>query len=292
MATNIYSDTPIKEVTEDKFGRRALVELLAKSIQEKCKSDHDSICIGIYGKWGEGKTSFVNMLSDLLNTTYKSHNADIVLFNPWIVNSEEGLIREYFKRIVASPIGESFKKSIIEYGGLIAAAASEVGGELFPVIGPLVKASINATRKYLVSRDKSLEELKSNISDNLLYNKEHLLVFIDDIDRLDCDEMHLVFRLVRQVADFKNTIYILSLDENRVSKSLGKYYGEGGEEDGRQFLEKIIQIPIVLPRIQVAHIKKSLKEAIVDVYRSIGLDIIENVDDIIADIEQAFANID
>lgn len=285
---NIHTDSPIKDLREDKFGRASLVELLAKSIQTKCESEHESLCIGIYGKWGEGKTSFVNMLIDRLRTEYKSNNADIVVFNPWIVNSEEELIKEFFKNIISNPIDAPFKKVIVEYGSLIASAAQETGNVFSPIFGSILGASVNAVQQYLLSKEKSLIELKECISDELVCNREHLLVFIDDIDRLDCDEMHAVFRLVRQVADFKNTIYVLSLDEERVSKSIGKYYGEGGEYDGRQFLEKIVQVPIVLPQLQRNVIKSSLKQSLMDVFNSCGLDGVLEVDEILDKIHPLF----
>lgn len=284
----IHNDVPIKEIREDRFGRSSLVDLLAKSIQEKCRSEHDSICIGIYGKWGQGKTSFVNMLINRLKTAYKSYNADIVVFNPWLVSSGEVLIQEFFKNIISTSSETTFKNAMIEYGGLIASAAREMGTILSPLLGSMLGTSITAVQKYLLSKEKSLIEHKEFISENLSYSGEHLLVFIDDIDRLDSDEMHAVLRLVRQVADFKNTIYVLSLDEERVAKSIGKYYGEGCEQDGRRYLEKIVQIPIVLPQVQRNVIKSSLKQSLMEVFNYCGLDGVLEVDEILDKIHSLF----
>lgn len=86
----IYKDVPIKEIREDRFGRSSLVDLLAKSIQEKCRFEHDSICIGVYGKWGEGKTSFVNMLKNHPVIDSESSAITVADFNPWIINNEQG----------------------------------------------------------------------------------------------------------------------------------------------------------------------------------------------------------
>jgi hypothetical protein len=68
---------------------------------------------------------------------------------------------------------------------------------------------------------------------------------MDDIDRLDKAEIQTVFRLVKLLADFPNTTYVLFFDDKRVAEALGeKYVGDGA---GKSFLEKIIQVPLSLP---------------------------------------------
>jgi len=64
---------------------------------------------------------------------------------------------------------------------------------------------------------------------------------IDDVDRLDDQEIREVVRLVRLVADFPNTVYLLAFDRARVEAALGS--------DGAAYLEKIVQLPIDLPPI-------------------------------------------
>ena len=127
---------------------------------------------------------------------------------------------------------KELKEFIAEYGGIIAYSSQIVGNFIAPGLGNAFKKHIKEFKDFILDKeDKSIAEQKNEISRELVESQKHLLVFIDDIDRLDSDEMHAVFRLVRQVADFKNTIYVLSLDEERVSKSIGKYYGDEGECD-------------------------------------------------------------
>ena len=269
---NIHGDSPINNLREDRFGRASLVEHVAKAIQKKCESEHDSLCIGIYGKWGEGKTSFVNMLKNRLLADGGKDNIYLANFNPWIINDERGLIKDFFK-VIAGNVDEKIKGFIAKYGGIITYSSQFVGNLIVPGFGTALKTHLKELEGYILkAADTSLEDQKKLISDKLIDANEHLLVFIDDIDRLDSDEMHAVFRLVRQVADFKNTIYVLSLDEERVSKSIGKYYGDEGEYDGRQFLEKIVQIPIVLPQIQKNIMRLSLRNVLIEVFNSCGLE--------------------
>lgn len=70
------------------------------------------------------------------------------------------------------------------------------------------------------------------------------LIIIDDIDRLHNDEIVQIMKLVRSVADFNNTVYILCFDQDIVSKALTSH-----SFDGKEYLKKIIQLPIVIPEI-------------------------------------------
>ena len=59
---NILQDIPIQKEEQDEFGRESLIENIAKSIIDYSKSCHRCTSIGIYGAWGEGKTSVLNLV--------------------------------------------------------------------------------------------------------------------------------------------------------------------------------------------------------------------------------------
>jgi hypothetical protein len=60
------SDGAIKERKHDKLDRATLAENTAESIV-KLPVDEISFVIGVYGKWGSGKTSFLNLIVEALN---------------------------------------------------------------------------------------------------------------------------------------------------------------------------------------------------------------------------------
>lgn len=54
-----YYDKPIKSLCEDSLGRASFAKLLAQTLFNL--KNTDTFSIGLYGKWGSGKTSIVNM---------------------------------------------------------------------------------------------------------------------------------------------------------------------------------------------------------------------------------------
>ena len=76
---------------------------------------------------------------------------------------------------------------------------------------------------------------------------QRIVVLIDDIDRLDREEIQAIFKLVKLSAGFENVCYVLAFDDEVVAAALGEKYGSGDPVAGRHFLEKIIQVPLSLP---------------------------------------------
>ena len=54
-----YSDKPISSDSEDQLNRKGFAKLLAHTLVHLDSSD--TFTVGLFGKWGCGKTSLVNM---------------------------------------------------------------------------------------------------------------------------------------------------------------------------------------------------------------------------------------
>jgi len=92
-----------------------------------------------------------------------------------------------------------------------------------------------------------LEELRERLVKALAQSPTRVVILVDDLDRLDRDEIHMLFRLVKACTDLPNVCFVLAFDEDMVAASLGARYAEGGISAGRSFLEKVIQVPLWLP---------------------------------------------
>lgn len=268
----VYDDNPIQKGSEDQYGRINLVNKLAHIINEKSKAHHRCFTIGIYGAWGEGKTSVLNLLKEKFNGIENVYQCS---FNPWMLSDQESIMQEFFVALQHSlnidKVPQIIDK-IKRYGGMISYVVRGIGHLLDATVLPgasLVATStanqIDKVRDIFPDR-KPLKEQKEEINAALKASDIHIIVYIDDLDRLDKDEMRIVFRLIRQVADFDNVIYVIAMDHDMVTRSLDAFYeGEGNANAGQAFLEKIIQMPIILPRIQPNVLRQYATEKLKDI---------------------------
>ncbi|HUC95385.1 MAG TPA: P-loop NTPase fold protein, partial [Candidatus Saccharimonadia bacterium] len=96
--------------------------------------------------------------------------------------------------------------------------------------------------------DTEVEDLKDRVSDFLKESRSKVIVFIDDIDRLDKSELFALFKLIKLTGDFAKTYYILSFDDEMVAAAIGERFAHGTSTSGQNFLEKIIQVPLRIPQ--------------------------------------------
>jgi hypothetical protein len=227
------SDSPVTMAAGDRFRRWPFAQRVAQVIAKR--RDQSSIVVGIYGEWGEGKTTVLNFIEEELR---HSDHVLILHFNPWRFGDEDTLLRGFF-----------FQLSILLQHSLTT-RAEEIGTlirrYIRPVAGLFGKEAVADGAADLLG-EPDLEVLRKRIGDVLREAGRRVVILVDDIDRLDKDEIHSVFRLVKLTADFENTAYVLAFDDEMVAGVLQERYGVNRPGAGRAFLEKIIQIPLRLP---------------------------------------------
>lgn len=209
---DIYSlsDEPIQFVEQDLLGREKFIDNLYKEIINL--PFRESFVFGLYGDWGEGKTSSINLLR---NKFKANENFLIINFDPWYYRDEEAILSAFYKQIERT-INQRFifpdlRGTFARHRKLISSGLSQAGIKIdFP------------------QSDVSLEETKQKIEGYIIQTGRKIIIFIDDIDRLQAEEILLVFKLVRLHAKFANTIFLLSFDENYVSDILEEKWTTSG----------------------------------------------------------------
>lgn len=236
------ADQPIAGKDEDRFNRAPFAARIAETIATRV--DPSSIVLGLFGPWGDGKTSVLEMMQEALSPF---SSVIVVRFNPWHFQSEDLLLRGFFATL-ADAMGKSLPSMkekagdlLKKYGSVLSLASLTVGGVVQVNPGDAAKGVGEAMSNV------GLDDLRKRIEGMLDEANKRLVILIDDIDRLDREETHATFKLVKLSASFRHTSYVLAFDDAVVSAALGERYGAGGEPAGRAFLEKIIQVPLHLP---------------------------------------------
>lgn len=249
MGLQYLSDAPIQTPEQDRFNRSGFAHRIAETIRNR--TDSSSLVIGVYGAWGDGKTSVLNLIRTTLD-----HESDVVCvkFNPWRVDGEPALLRNFFGALAAAmqfSLGnrrEKIGKSLRDYGKLL---------EKIPTFG----TGLGTFAGVLGEKwgEPALETLRERISTEIRAAKKKLVIFIDDIDRLEKTEIQGLFRLIKLTADFENTIYVLAFDSDMVAGAIGERFVSdpvSHVKAGQSFLEKIVQVPLHLPPPNTADLEK------------------------------------
>ena len=255
---NYNADNPIKTGAEDLLGRTFFSKQLAKALYE-CDAS-DGLVIGLFGEWGSGKTSVLNMtMNEIKNMGEESENEPlIVTFSPWNYSDKDNLISLFFRNLINhldmpsnNKIKRKIGKVLTDYADCLDALSvlSPLGGILVNILKPIIK-----TQGTNLMEVPNLDSTKEKLETILKESNQKIIVVIDDIDRLTNSQIRDIFHLAKQVGNFPNIVYILSMDREIVCRALKEIHNI----DGHEYLEKIIQIPFEIPKISKSKVHKYL----------------------------------
>jgi len=260
----LLPDEPIADYRDDKLDTARFAKVIASAAHHT----ETPFTIGVFGRWGEGKTSLLRQAKSLIAENYKD---DItVWFNAWQYEREEVPIVP-----LILTIGEALEKTVttrksVEYlrkagKALIAIARSinlklsyfgsgiEISGkDLLEEIGQTkegVPADILPISVYV----RAFSELQRITT---VYQKSgetsRIVVFIDDLDRCLPERSVGLLQGIKLVLNQPGFVFILGLDRQVLEGYLTKMYKTAGSgnptEHGRRFIDKIIQLPLPIPR--------------------------------------------
>ncbi|MCD4819479.1 MAG: hypothetical protein K8S23_12380 [Candidatus Cloacimonetes bacterium] len=117
--------------------------------------------------------------------------------------------------------------------------------------------------KLIKINNYTILNIKNDIKECLIKRDRKILIIIDDIDRLERNEVRQLFRIIKANADFPNTIYLLAYDQKIIERII-KENGINSED----FIKKIVQIPFNIPfmkrekliQILLDELNKNIKE--------------------------------
>ncbi len=222
---NIFNDTPWEENQQDELNRYEGAKRISRQIIEL--ESNKPISYGIVGGWGDGKTSFLNMLRVELAA---NKNTIIINFNPWKSTDLKLIQKDFFKCL---------KEGLSTYSSEIYPAINKY----LEIIFEYDKTEISKLISYFVQEHYQILNTFDNVNKAFRKLNKKVIIIIDDIDRLDSKEIFEVVKLIRNNGNFTNTIFIAAFDKIYVNNAIKKYTAFNND----YFLEKIFQQEIILP---------------------------------------------
>jgi hypothetical protein len=237
--SGLLGDDAIADDGLDRLGRSGFAGRLAALIGGVAAQTQSAV-VGLIGAWGSGKTSVLHMVRTELE---HDEQWSVVDFNPWVVSDVGGLTREFMATVgSALPPESSARKQLAGYASRIAPYTS-----LASFIGVDPSKAVEATAAWL-SGDTSLDGERRKLEAALRESPQRILVLIDDVDRLQGDELAALLKLVRLVGRLPNVFYVLAYDETTLLDVLGSTdVARGRPGRALSYLDKIVQLRLDLP---------------------------------------------
>lgn len=247
----------------DRFDRAKFIERLAGMISESVSND-GSLVVSLEGPWGFGKTSAKNMLAEALQNRWHEKRADekgcyprliTVEFDPWlfsgsndvvalmfssIINAIEDLAAKQDKQASMAAKFDTTKRVVDIAGNIDKTGFLKAISESLKWVSESMTPKDNNTKPLIQSRNELIRQLR------LLPNDYAIVVYIDEIDRLDDGDIAALFKALKSVGNLPRVVYVPIFDREIIAAALGRVSQQG---KGSQYLEKIVQIPITLPQI-------------------------------------------
>jgi hypothetical protein len=263
----------------DDFNRERLAVHLSHFLLTQAP-DRLPMVVGIFGSWGSGKTWFMNAMvghlesncdeTDACSSSGKP-GAKVVWFDPWKYERRQdvaaGLMYALLNRVADdtddTALAERSTRTAIQIGKVMAALSVAVVDAKFG--GLATKAANNVSdalsvgHEYQTEVDKVIEEAHTSISD--WAGDTPVFVFVDDLDRCLPGQMIRLLEALQVFLVETPCVFILGVDRHALESAVESRFGKS--VSGRQYLDKIIDLPFVLPPLsstQIANKYSSLFE--------------------------------
>jgi CheY-like chemotaxis protein len=257
----LLNDLPAERFDEDVLGVTEVAAGLASVLQASLKSS--PFVLAIDAGWGMGKSTLLQQLERELNgrpEVIKLH------FNAWTAEGEsalEGLIKSVLMKLDRNLLRRWLRQlarqqSVIGVVRLASGVAARFLGvtQLVDELWEQMAVDAKTRNEFRNLINKMLSEWISR--DGSRDNGRALVIFIDDLDRCSDEVILKVCEAIKLYLDAPGLIFVIACDQSVLSRGVAtSLHGERNE--GRSYLEKIIQVAYRMPLPQESQIKDLIR---------------------------------
>lgn len=254
------------------------------------------VSVGIFGTWGTGKSSLLNLIEADLK---QRANDDVIVirFDAWLYQGFDdaraalmdviaralyekakedagllGLAKRLLARVnTVRTLGLAIEVAAAAHGipmfGAAARAVGAVGNYVAGTPdaddakavaegGKEVRGLIDPEKKK--SPPEEIDAFRAEFSELLTKLGKTMVVFVDNLDRcLPTQTIHTLEAL-RLFLFMESSAFVVAADEDMVRHSVSQHFRDADTRHVKDYLDKLIQVPVRVPRLGVAEIRAYL----------------------------------
>ncbi len=260
-----------------------------------CDKNNTPLTVGLFGKWGAGKSTLVNLIKQELKE--KKDECIVVDINAWLfegyADAKTSLMEiittelekeEHAKDRIADKIKQLWHR--IDKIKL-AKSLFSLGGNLMATYAAPNTLSIEGAAQAMngVAEAVSGEEIKDDITISILEFREdfadlisaldgRVVVFvIDDLDRCTPERIIDTLEAIKLFLSVPGTTFLVAADDKVIEWAISHKYPElmsVENQYAREYIEKIIQLPITIPELSEKDVMNYLMLLVVQSYLKPG----------------------
>lgn len=260
------------------------------------------VTVGVFGTWGTGKSTLLNLVESRLSNVADSESDYIVVrFDAWLYqgfDDSRAALMEVIATTLLEKAGNNVSliakgKSLLRRVNAIRALGLLLeGGALamgVPTFGFATKAvsalgdvmSGSADEEDISAIKEAGEETKKR-GNRLLAPEEKrtppkeiaafreefaqiltdlgktLVVFVDNLDRCLPTQTIQTLEALRLFLFMEQTAFVVAADEDMVRHSVSKHFRDPGDRHVTDYLDKLIQVPVRVPRLGTQEVRAYL----------------------------------
>jgi len=216
--------------------------------------------LGIFGSWGSGKTSLMQMLKADIDSRQDTKNKTL-WFNAWRYEGrEEGqaalihaILAQLEKDLTLKEQAKDLIKKVKD-----SVSALKLGKFLLQTavtFTPDVDQFINCFRDESERVASSMQSFEEDFKRLLEAAKlERILVFIDDLDRCSSTKVIEIFETIKLFLNTPACTFVIGAHAEKIEQAVGLVHSIDDPKTRRDYLEKIVQMPFTIPAQRLSDI--------------------------------------
>jgi len=259
LATNMLShDRAISLWSQDDLRREPFVQTI-RDVILRANVSRDAEYIGIFGAWGSGKTSVVNLLRrEMSRPLPKSDSSALdhsealfVDFNAWTFCNSDDAIAGFLRQLVDVLNKNNEKRAaraFHSFGRMNSMRRMRVKGGVF---GDM----LDVARQWYFSTVYNERITQRRVRVVLRSMRSRVVIVVDDLERMPSKDVGSIVSFLKANFDFPNVVVLFVSDDQHLQEAIARYIEDGDDAcvgdgvSGRGYLEKIIPYQLVLPEI-------------------------------------------